>query len=67
MDIVAKHRLNYDSNNKIGTLFYLMRALSEFWKLWLTCINNYLEEAEMICQRIETVLDEETKPIILNR
>ncbi len=66
MDIVAKHRLHFDSSTKTGTVFHLMGALSEFGKLGLTCISNSLEEAEAIYQRVETVLDSETEPINYN-
>ncbi|HAC62816.1 MAG TPA: carboxylate-amine ligase [Cyanothece sp. UBA12306] len=63
MDIVAKHRLHFDSSNKSGTVFHLMGALSEFGKLGLTCIGNSLEEAEAIYQQVENVLDSETELI----
>ncbi|ACK66643.1 conserved hypothetical protein [Rippkaea orientalis PCC 8801] len=63
MDIIAKHRLHFDSSNKTGTVFHLMGALSEFGKLGLTCIGNSLEEAEAIYQQVETVLDLETELI----
>ncbi|MGK7955958.1 MAG: peptide ligase PGM1-related protein [Crocosphaera sp.] len=61
MDIVAKHRLHFDSSNKTGTVFHLMGALSEFGKLGLTCIGNSLEEAERIYQEVERVLDLESE------
>lgn len=64
MDIVAKHRLHFDTSNKTGTVFHLMGALSEFGKLGLTCIGNSLEEAEEIYQEVERVLDLESEMII---
>ncbi|WP_013324887.1 peptide ligase PGM1-related protein [Gloeothece verrucosa] len=64
MDIIASHRLHFDSSTKTGTVFHLMGALSEFGKLGLTCIGNSLEEAEAIYQQVESVLDEETKPFL---
>ncbi|MGK7940095.1 MAG: peptide ligase PGM1-related protein [Crocosphaera sp.] len=60
MDIVAKHRLHFDTSNKTGTVFHLMGALSEFGKLGLTCIGNSLEEAETIYEQVEKVLDLES-------
>jgi hypothetical protein len=60
MDIIAKHRLHFDSSSKTGTVFHLMGALSEFGKLGITCIGNSLEEAEAIYQQVEDVLDAET-------
>jgi hypothetical protein len=63
MDIIAKHRLHFDSSTKTGTVFHLMGALSEFGKLGLTCIGNSRGEAEEIYQRVESVLDWETQPI----
>lgn len=64
MDIIAAHRLHFDSSTKTGTVFHLMGALSEFGKLGLTCIGNSWEEAEAIYQQVESVLDEETQPWI---
>lgn len=61
MDIIATHRLHFDSSTKTGTVFHLMGALSEFGKLGLTCIGNSWEEAEAIYQQVESVLDEETQ------
>ncbi|NOK70982.1 MAG: carboxylate-amine ligase [Chloroflexi bacterium AL-N10] len=61
MDIIAKHRLHFDSSTKTGTVFHLMGALSEFGKLGLTSIGNSLEEAKAIYQKIEQVLDSETE------
>jgi hypothetical protein len=62
MDIMANHRLHFDTSTKTGTVFHLMGAISEFGKLGLTCIGNSLEEAEAYYQQVETVLDNETRP-----
>lgn len=64
MDIIAKHRLHFDSSSKTGTVFHLMGALSEFGKLGLTCIGNSWEQAEAIYQQVEDVLDTETGPLM---
>jgi hypothetical protein len=61
MNVIAKHRLHFDSSTKTGTVFHLMGALSEFGKLGLTCIGNSGEEAEAIYRRVEEVLDRETE------
>jgi hypothetical protein len=61
MNIIAKHRLHFDSSTKTGTVFHLMGALSEFGKLGLTCIGNSSEEAEAIYRRVESVLDWESE------
>jgi hypothetical protein len=61
MDIIAKHRLHFDSSTETGTVFHLMGALSEFGKLGLTCIGNSLEEAETIYEKVTNVLDKETE------
>jgi hypothetical protein len=63
MDIIAKYHLHFDTSTKTGTVFHLMGALSEFGKLGLTCIGNSLVEAEALYQRVEEVLDAETKSI----
>lgn len=63
MDIIACHRLHFDSSTMTGTVFHLMGALSEFGKLGLTSIGNSHEEAEAIYQQVEQVLDRETQPL----
>ncbi|MEM8673903.1 MAG: peptide ligase PGM1-related protein [Cyanobacteria bacterium P01_G01_bin.67] len=64
MDIIAQERLHFDSSSRTGTVFHLMGALSEFGKLGLTSIGNSLEEAQEIYNRVETVLDRATTPIL---
>jgi hypothetical protein len=61
MDIIAKERLNFDSSTCTGSVFHLMGALSEFGKLGLTSIGNSREAAKAIYDRVEAVLDRETK------
>ena len=61
MDIIAKHRLHFDSSTKTGTVFHLMGALSEFGKLGLTSIGNSTEEAEALYDQVEKALDQETQ------
>lgn len=57
MDIIAKHRLHFDSSTETGTVFHLMGALSEFGKLGLTCIGNSWTEVEDLYRKVEQVLD----------
>ena len=64
MDIIAQHRLHFDSSNRTGSVFHLMGALSEFGKLGLTSIGNSLAEAEMIYRHVEEVLDQETQSML---
>jgi hypothetical protein len=64
MNIIADRSLHFDSSNRIGSVFHLMGALSEFGKLGLTSIGNSLEEAKEIYARVEEVLDRETDPIL---
>jgi PGM1 C-terminal domain len=61
MDIIAKHRLHFDSSTRTGSIFHLMGSLSEFGKLGLTSISNSKEEASQIYQQVERVLDAETE------
>jgi PGM1 C-terminal domain len=63
MDIIAYHRLHFDSSTETGTVFHLMGCLSEFGKLGLTSIGNSLLEAQQIYQRVEDVLNRETASI----
>ncbi|MFW6358462.1 MAG: peptide ligase PGM1-related protein [Chroococcales cyanobacterium] len=63
MDIIAHHRLHFDSSTRTGNVFHLMGALSEFGKLGLTSIGNSLEEAEEFYDKVTNVLDLETKAI----
>jgi hypothetical protein len=64
MDIIAHHRLHFDSSTKTGNVFHLMGALSEFGKLGLTSIGDSLQQAEDLYNQVENVLDEETRPSI---
>lgn len=61
MDIIAIHRLHFDTSTETGTVFHLMGCLSEFGKLGMTCIGNSLQQAEEIYQRLKKALDEETR------
>ncbi|MBD2185795.1 carboxylate-amine ligase [Planktothrix sp. FACHB-1355] len=61
MDIIAHHRLHFDTSTETGTIFHLMGCLSEFGKLGLTSIGNSSQQAKDIYNRVINVLDEETK------
>jgi hypothetical protein len=61
MDIIADHRLHFDTSTETGTVFHLMGCLSEFGKLGLTCIGNSPQQAKDIYNKVVKVLDEETK------
>ena len=65
MDIIAHHRLHFDTSTETGTVFHLMGCLSEFGKVGLTSIGNSLEEAQAIYRRVEEVLDRETQTLDL--
>ncbi|PSB05100.1 peptide ligase PGM1-related protein [Merismopedia glauca] len=60
MDIIASHRLHFDTSTETGTVFHLMGCLSEFGKLGLTSIGDSIEEAEAIYNQVIQVLDAET-------
>lgn len=62
MDIIAHHRLHFDSSTKTGNVFHLMGSLSEFGKLGVTSIGDSLQQAEDLYNQVVNVLDEETKP-----
>jgi hypothetical protein len=61
MDIIAWHRLHFDTSTETGIVFHLMGCLSEFGKLGVTCIGNSLQQADEIYHRLTTALDEETR------
>lgn len=63
MDIIAHHRLHFNSATETGTAFHLMGCLSEFGKLGLTSIGNSPEEAEAIHNQVVQVLDQETQTL----
>ncbi len=67
MDIIAHHRLHFDTSTETGTVFHLMGSLSEFGKVGLTSIGNSLTEARQIYQKVEEVLDLETSQLINTR
>ena len=61
MDIIATHRLHFDSGTETGTVFHLMGCLSEFGKLGVTSIGDSPQQAQEIYHRLVKVLDEETR------
>ncbi len=60
MDIIAHHRLHFDTGNETGTVFHLMGCLSQFGKLGLTSIGDSPQQAEDIYNKVVKVLDEES-------
>ncbi len=60
MDIIAHHRLHFDTGTETGTVFHLMGCLSQFGKLGLTSIGDSPQEAEDIYNKVSQVLDRET-------
>lgn len=60
MDIIAHHRLHFDSCTETGTVFHLMGCLSQFGKLGLTSIGDSPQQAEDIYNKVIKVLDAET-------
>ena len=63
MDIIAHHRLHFDTSTETGTVFHMMGYLSEFGKVGLTSIGNSLAEAQEIYHKVEEVLERETQLI----
>ncbi|MDZ8183767.1 MAG: peptide ligase PGM1-related protein [Nostoc sp. ChiSLP02] len=61
MDIIAHHRLHFDSGTETGTVFHLMGCLSQFGKLGLTSIGDSPQQAKDIYNKVIKVLDEETR------
>lgn len=61
MDIIAHHRLHFDTSTETGTVFHLMGCLSEFGKVGLTSIGDSMQQAEEIYNKVVKVLDEETR------
>ncbi len=60
MDIIAHHRLHFESSTETGTVFHLMGCLSEYGKVGLTSIGNSPQQAQAIYDRVVAVLDQET-------
>lgn len=60
MDIIAQHKLHFDTGTETGTVFHLMGCLSEFGKLGLTSIGDSPQQAEEIYNKVVKALDEET-------
>jgi hypothetical protein len=60
IDIIAHHRLHFDTGSETGTVFHLMGCLSEFGKVGVTSIGNSPEEAESTYQQVKGVLAAET-------
>jgi hypothetical protein len=62
MDIIANHRLHFNTITETGTVFHLIGCLSEFGKLGLTSIGNSPQQAEEIYNHVIDVLDQEAHP-----
>ncbi|MBR8837957.1 MAG: carboxylate-amine ligase [Stigonema ocellatum SAG 48.90 = DSM 106950] len=60
MDIIAHHKLHFDTGTETGTVFHLMGCLSQFGKLGLTSIGDSPQHAEEIYNKVVKVLDQET-------
>jgi hypothetical protein len=60
MDIIAHHRLHFDTGTETGTVFHLMGCISQFGKLGLTSIGDSPQQAEDIYNQVVQVLDQET-------
>jgi hypothetical protein len=60
MDIIAHHRLHFDTGTETGSVFHLMGCLSQFGKLGLTSIGDSPQEAEDIYNKVIQVLDLES-------
>jgi hypothetical protein len=61
MDIIAEHRLHFDTSTETGMVFHLIGCLSEFGKIGITSIGNSPQQAEDIYRKLVRVLDEETR------
>jgi hypothetical protein len=61
MDIIAEHRLHFDTGTETGTVFHLMGCLSQFGKLGLTSIGDSPQQAQDIYNKVVKFLDEETR------
>lgn len=61
MDIIAHHRLHFDTGTETGTVFHLMGCLSEFGKLGVTSIGDSPQQAEEIYNKVAKILDDETR------
>jgi hypothetical protein len=60
MDIIAHHRLHFETGTETGSVFHLMGCLSQFGKLGLTSIGDSPQEAEDIYNKVTKVLDLES-------
>ncbi|WP_041740194.1 peptide ligase PGM1-related protein [Calothrix sp. PCC 6303] len=60
MDVIAHHRLHFETGTETGSVFHLMGCLSQFGKLGLTSIGDSPQEAEDIYNKVTKVLDVES-------
>ncbi|PAX58472.1 peptide ligase PGM1-related protein [Brunnivagina elsteri] len=61
MDIIAHHRLHFETGTETGSVFHLMGCLSQFGKLGLTSIGDSPQQAEDIYNKVIKVLDAESQ------
>ena len=60
MDIIVRHRLQYDPSLGVGVHFHMIGGLSEFGKVGVTCIGHDNAAALDIFRQTTEVLDAET-------
>lgn len=63
MDIIAHHRIHFDTGTETGVVFHLIGCLSEFGKLGLTSIGNSPQQAEDIYNKFKQAMDQETRSL----
>jgi hypothetical protein len=60
-DIVVRHRLHFDQSRQTGVVFHMMSALGEHGRTGLTAVADDPAGADALCERVVSVLDEETR------
>lgn len=60
MDVIVRHRLQYDPSRGVGAHFHMIGGLSEFGKVGVTCIGHDDASALELFRHTTAVLDEET-------
>lgn len=60
-DIISRHGLHFDHTAQTGIVLHMMSAVSDSGRLGLTAIGDTPQQADVLYQKVATILDEEAR------
>jgi hypothetical protein len=67
IDLVVRHRLNFDQSRQTGVVFHMFSAMAEAGRLGLTAVGDSLDEADELYRKTIAVLDDEARSALRDR